>query len=258
MDPTPDLARPVETTTMKLILGTTIAATALLGLSWTAQAGTIRAELTALPTQSVEFTLGGDGRETTAGRFDFERLGGTHPVTPKPNVGSMFWAFCIELEEFISVGNRVTYDVQPLDVGGPGAGMGLARADQVAELLGAVYPDFSVPLASSDEYAALQIAIWEIIYETDAVLAVGNGFAQFFNAPVAILDLADDYLALVDGIGDRALGLAALVNDNPDPERRGRQDMLVQFPVPEPGTLGLALLGLGAAFGLRRKAVKSA
>ena len=44
---------------MKRILGTTIAATALLGLSWTAQAGTIRAELTTLPTQSVEFTLGG-------------------------------------------------------------------------------------------------------------------------------------------------------------------------------------------------------
>lgn len=244
---------------MTRILGKTIAATALLGLSWTAQAGTIRAELSVLPTSGVEFTVGGDGRETTAGRFEFQRLGGTHPATPKPNAGGMFWAFCIELEEFIAEGNRVTYDVQPLDLGGPGAGMGLARADQIAELLGAVYPDFSVPLASVDEYAALQIAIWEIIYETDAVLAVGNGFAQFFNAPAAILDLADDYLALVDGIGDRALGLAALVNDNPDPERRGRQDMLVQFPVPEPGTLGLALLGLGAAFsGMRRKAVKSA
>jgi hypothetical protein len=258
MDRTLELASPLETTTMKRIIGTTIAATTLLGLSWTAQAGTIRAELTTLPTQSVEFTLGGDGRETTAGRFDFQRLGGTHPATPKPAIGGMFWAFCIELEEFIDEGNITTFDVLPLDQGGPVGGMGLARADQIAELIGAVYPDFSVPLASADEYAALQIAIWEIIYETDAMLAVGSGFAQFFNAPAAILDLADDYLALVDGIGDRALGLAALVNDNANPERRGRQDMLVQFPVPEPGTLGLALLGLGAAFGLRRRSGKDA
>jgi len=50
----------------------------------------------------------------------------------------------------------------------------------------------------------------------------------------------------VDGSGPRAKGISALVNQS-------RQDMLVQFPVPEPGSLGLALFGIGAMLGARRR-----
>ncbi len=227
-----------------------LAGVAMLAASGSASATTIIATFnTMTPQQGVTITLPSGSSNTSAGRFNFTRTGGDHPENPLPDAPvSSFWAFCVELGQQISFGQSTVFDVVPLENGSNSSGgIGLARADQVRELLGAAYPDFSQVL-TNNQYAALQLAIWEITRENQGAngFDVFTGDIKFASSNAAVLGLANSYLAAVDGIGPRAQRIMALTN-------RTRQDMLVQFPVPEPGSLGLALLGLGLVAGARRR-----
>lgn len=224
---------------------------ATLATSGAASATTIIATLNSMtPQQGLTITLPSGSSNSAAGRFNFTRTGGDHPANPLPDVPvSRFWAFCIELGQQIGFGNSVVYDVLPLASGdNSNGGLGAVRADQIRELLGAVYPDFSQVL-TNNQYAALQVAIWEITRENFAAngFDVYSGDVSFASSNATMLALANSFLAAVDGSGPRAQRIMALSN-------RTRQDMLVQFPVPEPGSLGLALLGLGALASTRRRA----
>jgi hypothetical protein len=237
--------------TMNRILNSTLAGAVLASLSLSAEASTISATFDSMTPQSnVTVSYPNTTTSTSAGRFNFTRTGGNHPQTPLPDSpASKFWAFCVELGQTISFGQNVTFDVTALEMGGTSmGGIGSARADDLRELLGAVYPDFSQTL-SNDGYAALQIAIWEITRENAGVNGydVYAGDVKFSGSNATILNLANTFLDNVDGSGPRAKGISALVSQS-------RQDMLVQFPVPEPGTLGLALIGIGAMLGARRRA----
>jgi len=235
---------------MKRILIQTLAGGVIASLSMTAQATNIIATFNSMTPQSgVTVSYPSTTTNTSAGRFNFTRTGGDHPTTPLPDSPiSSFWAFCVELGQSVNFGESVTYDVMPLAMGSNvTGGLGAEKADSLGELLGAVYPDFSQTL-TNNQYAALQIAIWEITRENVASFGydVATGDVQFSGSNATILGLANTYLAQVDGIGERARGIRALVNER-------RQDMLVQFPVPEPGSLALALMGLGAVYGTRRR-----
>jgi hypothetical protein len=235
---------------MKRILVQALAGGAIAALSMSAQATTIIATFNSMtPSSGVTVSYPSTTTNTSAGRFNFTRTGGDHPDNPLPNSPvSSFWAFCVELGQSINTGESVTYDVLPLSSGGSViGGIGAARADSIRELLGAVYPDFTQVL-TNNRYAALQIAIWEITRENFGTYGydVFTGDVKFSGSSATILNLANTFLANVDGTGPRARGIRALVNER-------RQDMLVQFPVPEPGSLALALLGLGAVFGTRRR-----
>ena len=223
---------------------------AMLATSGTAAATTIIATFNSMtPQQGVTVTLPSGATNTSAGRFNFTRTGGDHPVNPLPDSPvSRFWAFCVELGQTINFGQSVTYDVEPLALGSNvTGGIGATKADEILELLGAVYPDFTQVL-TNDQYAALQISIWEITREDRATYGfnVATGDVKFSNTPATILNLANGWLGQIDGVGLRAPGIKALVNGS-------RQDMLVQFPVPEPGSLALALLGFGMVAGSRRR-----
>jgi MYXO-CTERM domain-containing protein len=236
---------------MKRILIKTLAGGMLAALSTGAQATTIIATFNSMtPSSGVTVTYPSTTTNTSAGRFNFTRVGGDHPQTPLPDSPvSRIWAFCVELGQSISTGDTVTFDVLPLESGSNVAGgIGVARADALRELLGAAYPDFSQVL-TNNQYAALQIAIWEITRENVGLYGydVSTGDVKFSGSTATILGLANTYLSQVDGVGPRAQRIRALVNER-------KQDMLVQFPVPEPGSLALALLGLGAVFGTRRRA----
>jgi hypothetical protein len=225
------------------------AAVAMFAVSGPASATTIIATLNSMtPQQGVTVTLPSGATNTSAGRFNFTRTGGTHPDNPLPDVPvSRFWAFCVELGQTINFGESVTYDVLPLASGGNViGGIGATKADEILELLGAVYPDFTQVL-TNDQYAALQVSIWEITREDRGTYGydVFTGDVKFSNTPAAILNLANGWLSQIDGLGQRATGIRALVSER-------RQDMLVQFPVPEPGSLALTLLGLGLVAGSRR------
>jgi hypothetical protein len=168
----------------------------------------------------------------TVGRMNVTRTGGTDTNQFLPGPTNQIWSFCIEPQQGVSAGSTYTWNVSPLEAGATNiGGMGTVRADQVRELLGAVYPWFNQPLAS-DQAAALQVALWEIIRETSGTLNVSNGNIQFRTpTPSNVLTLAQSYLNQVDGVGSRAINFFALTNES-------NQDLIVQI-IPEPSTFAL-------------------
>lgn len=128
--------------------------------------------------------------------------------------GVMNWVggyetFCVQLEEYISGGQTVTYDV--LDVADvpdaePGA-MGDVRAGLIEDLYARNYAS----IASAEDAAAFQVAIWEIVHErgdtfnplTLGDLGLSTGTARFQLNPDDtgnVLTLAGNLLAGLGGV----------------------------------------------------------
>ncbi|MBS0187987.1 MAG: PEP-CTERM sorting domain-containing protein [Planctomycetes bacterium] len=170
-----------------------------------------------------------------AGQFNWQRTGGTYS-----GLQGTFATFCIEVHQDIFPGNNYTYDVNtvanaPLPINLLyGTPMGAVKADKISELYGRFYSG----LASNDDYASFQIAIWDIIYDNGD--GVNNGIFRAINFGVA-LGQADAKIAAIDGTGPRMSGLGALSSD----------DWQDQIFTPTPGSV--ALLGLGGLVAMRRR-----
>ncbi|MCW5966249.1 MAG: hypothetical protein KIT83_19580, partial [Bryobacterales bacterium] len=191
---------------------------------------------------------------------------------PGPNDPN-FYAFCIELHDFIADG--VLYDVVDLEDGRtnpnttPALGsIGQDRAKLVQAVLGSAgFVNFNAPLQAIGAYslavtsAAIQVAIWEVIYETldatDAfatIFNVSTGVAQFgtgqnSGAQAQVKALANSILS---GLSATTLAPDILALNSKGNRTTGNsQDLIIQIPtpgneeaIPEPGTLGLMGLGL--------------
>lgn len=210
------------------------------------------------PTQSGQSSVG-----LFKMRLDEDNFG--QILLPEPTgVGSYFHAFCIELTQTLT--SPVVYDVVELPEGRDPSPIQQDRASLVASVLGAAnYINFGNTLPNAVTSAAIQVAIWEVVYEALAVepfttaFDVRTGDAYFGSGQggttvQSVLNLAQGYLDAI-GTATPAENLFAL-NSTRTP---GSQDLLVQIftagstePIPEPGTL--ALLGIGLlALGLMRR-----
>lgn len=159
--------------------------------------------------------------------------------------------YCIELEESFGFSATPMQGYSVVDAASYFAQRRLAnplRPDgaQVAERLGQLFTwvqGDATRVDSAIESTALQLAVWNIVYDSDWSLfnAGGRYSDNSKHAPVA-----EAMLAGAAGTGSR-LDVFALV-------RNGSQDFIVTtLRVPAPGTLALAALALGAALGLRRR-----
>jgi hypothetical protein len=205
-------------------------------------AGTVDAYLNGEMTrQTITRTVddGANWYQTTTGAFVFTRTGGDYTGLFLP---TSFYAFCIEPREFVAAGNTYTYTWDTLDNGATNiGGMGTARADQLRELFGRYYPDFTMML-DPQHGSALQIAAWEIVRETSGNLDVYNGTTRYINPEdPAALALAQVYVQSLDGSGPRLNDVYALTSLT-------AQDIVIQAdPVPEPALsaiIGVLLTGL--------------
>jgi hypothetical protein len=196
-------------------------------------------------------------------RLDVDNFG--QSLLPEPGgVGSSFYAFCIELEQTLA--SPRTYEVHELADGRNPNPIGVDRANLVGAVLGAAnFTNFGGGLptvtgfSSAQVAAAIQVAIWEVVYESLATDPFATAFnvtsgAARFSGSNAVLGLAQGYLNAIPNVTVPATNLLALNSTT------GSQNLLVQLatpggeqPIPEPGTL--ALLGLGLiALGFMRRA----
>ena len=240
-------------------------------------AGTAQASLGTVEAKFIDR----DPTGYTGGIFTFQRTANaannTFAETLLPNSpAGVFYGICLELNESIASGSThvwhvETVDKAPIDASGLpslSGGMGLATAEMIAKLVtralgGSLSNAFGL---TETQQVALQMAVWEIVYETAATFDVtaGNigvgfsslGFGTAGGIPAYATDNAGAIAqanAWLTGLGAfaAASNLFALTKD-------GVQDFLVQTPLP--AAAWLMISGLLGLFGIarRRKGAQSA
>jgi hypothetical protein len=189
----------------------------------------------------VQFSLDGIVNTTTyaAGLFvlDQRAVGST-------GSWSQLLAFCLEPNVFLTPFNN-PYAVKSVAVAGYSAVSGA-----ISELWGR----YVSQVTNDTNAAAFQVALWELAYDTTAVMSppnltsLSNG-AFVLTSAGTVRTTAQGWLNSLNGTGPMAQGLLVLQDTGP---RTNKQDLLTQGQVPEPGMLGLLAAGL-AGLGLARR-----
>lgn len=194
--------------------------------------------------QSVNFTLDGSNRSTSAGMFSFQTVNpqGDSPIAWTNQLD----AFCIQLGQNLNTSAFVTYElVSAQDYFGNST-----RVD----LIGSLYTGFGSSVTTKPSSTAFQMALWELTHESDVNVNLGDvtlnsGRYSVNNNPGGATTLAEGWLSQLDSITN-LFDIHVLTNGN-------SQDLLVFSPtqptlVSEPATLGLLGLGL-LGLGLRSR-----
>lgn len=192
--------------------------------AFTASSQTLQAKLlTISPALSVKGTFNGGATTATytSGVNNFANL--TDPL-------NAFEAFCVDANQFISVGQSLTYKVTDLSH--------LTNADKVARLVGG-YLSSSKTAADA---AAVQWAIWEVTTSPGTPLSLSNGTVAVSSASLSTQTLGNQYLANINTFSKA--NITYLTNSK-------YQDMVAMTPIPEPTSLGL--LALSCLSLLRRR-----
>jgi len=213
--------------------------------------GTVRALVTAglvsaaaMSAQAATLTLNswtyGSGQNVSVGSPTYNGVAGAFTGTltgAGAQDANPFVTYCVQLTEYFYFGN--TYSDYAIQGGASyfGSATVADRLGRLMTVVGGVTPaGFTSALSGS-----LQLAIWNIIYDTDTSLE-GGSFRN--NANTALNAQANAWLSQVATTTSQ-YSVSVLA-------RGGSQDFLMIQKVPEPATLALVALGLAGA-GLARR-----
>jgi hypothetical protein len=186
------------------------------------------------------------------GLFQFTKTGGTPASTILTYPTDQFVSFCIDLADAISGGTSHTWDIvdlatAPDSTAGP---MGQTQANNLALLLGSnissgILNDARTVFATQIQRSAMQIAVWEVVYETTSPFDVTLGTAIFATNNGAVQTQANIYLGNMTSVKKSMQGLVGLTSET-------TQDFVGQVPIPAAAWLfGSALMGT-VALGRRK------
>jgi len=169
------------------------------------------------PTSSYvsTFNVSGQGSETVY-------IGGYSTVV---NGGPSFVSYCVDLKQSLDF-NKPAY-LDYTSTSGPLSPP--ANSHALGNLFAAAGPVLT-PLKS----AALQLAVWEVLYETTGTYNVTSGSASFSAAPTVQTE-ANIFLA---HMGSDSVPLQYYVSPT-------HQDVVTPTPVPEPSPMLMLSMGLG-------------
>ncbi len=182
-------------------------------------------------------TLDGTSRNAAAGMFDLDII---NSDVPWINQGSSIEAFCVELDQFIITNTSVQYNIQ--------TGMDFFNNSNQVELIGRLYSSaFDSVLSQTDASnqriysSAFQIAMWELVYDFDAIDLVDNGYiTDTRTSRDSIRTLADSWLGNLVNVTNN-YSFLVLQSDI-------SQDLIVakenDIPVSTPSLIGLIALAL--------------
>lgn len=159
-------------------------------------------------------------------------------------IGGLIQAFCVEIRQDVDFGGHYVYDLAPVAQVPNTSPMGATKADELSELWGRY---FSI-VVDNDSAAAFQLAVWEIVNDTQLDLHAGNfqtvlGPGQTTDG--AYVALAQGWLNSLDGTGPKQ-HLVGLTNSD-------YQDQITTIPAPAAAWGGLALLAACIAAGIRKR-----
>lgn len=166
--------------------------------------------------------------------------------------GESFLSYCVDLSQYFSFGNSYADYAPTTGL----AAFGATRATQLGELLTAV-GGFATSTPSRS--AAVQAAVWEILYETGPLLSLGSGSFTAGGGTTAASDIAA-LNNVLGHLGDYAAASYSILasptsQDFITAARDGRVGTAAVGAIPEPSSLALIVAAIGgAAFSRRRRA----
>ncbi|MFM8275069.1 MAG: hypothetical protein ACKODX_22435 [Gemmata sp.] len=255
---------------MKLRLAVAaIAATVFLTASPRASAELLTLQLNRTVTGTVTVNLGSKTDNVTPGPYYWSDINDP----PNTNFPAPIATFCMELLDpngqpagSPTVGASFTFEVLPLTSPYTSLKGDAARADAIKALFGNYYnPAWAGNTFTGDtESKAFQLALWELIYETDPTKTLSSGY---FNSPSSAATRANQMLAGLSGglaiYNAASYEVVALVAPTLDPlKQTPGQDQIVVRPksvpaVPAPPALLLAGIGVVALVGRSRLSRKA-